>query len=109
MDAEQERRRAKVEALRHEGIEPYPYRFDRTETLGELRRRYASLAPGVETGDRVRIAGRVMLIRRQGRLTFATMRDREDTIQLFVSQKVAGDDVMAAVNDLDLGDWVGAE
>ncbi len=109
MDAEQERRLAKVDALREDGIEPYPYRFDRSDTLGELRERYGHLEPGVETDDRVRIAGRVLLIRRQGRLTFATIRDRESSLQLFVSQKVAGDDVMAAVNDLDLGDWVGVE
>jgi lysyl-tRNA synthetase class 2 len=109
MDAEQERRLAKVDALRDDGIEPYPYRFDRSDTLGELRARYGHLEPGAETDDRVRVAGRILLIRRQGRLTFATIRDREASIQLFVSQKVAGDDVMAAVNDLDLGDWVGVE
>src|SRR4051812_28235200 len=109
MDAEQQRRLAKVDALRDDGIEPYPYRFDRSATLGEVRRHHGDLGPGVETDDRVRVAGRVLLIRRQGRLTFATIRDREASIQLFVSQKVAGDDVMAIVNDLDLGDWVGVE
>jgi len=109
MDAEQERRLAKVDALREDGVEPYPYRFDRSDTLGELRQRYGQLGPGTETDERVRVAGRILLIRRQGRLTFATIRDREASIQLFVSQKVAGDDVMAAVNDLDLGDWVGVE
>jgi lysyl-tRNA synthetase class 2 len=109
MDAEQQRRLAKVDALRDDGIEPYPYRFDRSATLGQVRRRHGDLGPGVESDDRVRVAGRVLLIRRQGRLTFATIRDREASIQLFVSQKVAGDDVMAIVNDLDLGDWVGVE
>src|SRR5215213_7086980 len=109
MDAERERRLGKLDALRADGIEPYPYRFDRSATLGELRQRYGDLAPGTETDERVSVAGRVLLIRRQGRLTFATIRDREATIQLFVSQKVAGDEVMATVNDLDLGDWVGVE
>jgi len=109
MDAEQQRRLAKVDALRDDGVEPYPYRFDRSDTLGQVRRRHGDLGPGAETDDRVKVAGRVLLIRRQGRLTFATIRDREDSIQLFVSQKVAGDDVMAVVNDLDLGDWVGVE
>ncbi len=109
MDAEQERRLAKLDALRAGGIEPYPYRFDRSATLGELRQQHGDLAPGTETDEHVKVAGRVLLIRRQGRLTFATIRDREASIQLFVSQKVAGDDVMATVNDLDLGDWVGVE
>ena len=101
MDVERERRLAKVE--------PYPYRFDRSHTLGELRRSYGELAPGEETDDRVTVAGRVLLLRRQGRLTFATIRDREDSIQLFVSEKAAGADVLARVNDLDLGDWVGVD
>src|SRR5213076_1783339 len=35
--------------------------------------------------------------------------DRDDQVQLFVSQKVIGDDQLAAFNDLDLGDWVGAD
>jgi lysyl-tRNA synthetase class 2 len=109
MDAEQERRLAKLDALRDGGVEPYPYRFDRSATLGELRREYGHLEPGTETDAQVRVAGRVLLIRRQGRLTFVTIRDREASMQLFVSQKVAGDDVMAIVNDLDLGDWVGVE
>jgi lysyl-tRNA synthetase class 2 len=100
---------AKLDALRGAGIEPYPYRFDRSITLAELRERWGSLPPGEETDEHVRVAGRVVLIRRQGRLTFATMREREATVQLFVSKSVAGDDVLDAVNELDLGDWVGVE
>ena len=53
MDAEQERRLAKLDALRDDGIEPYPYRFDRSATLGELRRRHGELEPGTETDEHV--------------------------------------------------------
>ena len=35
--AEKARRLAKLDALRRAGTDPYPYRFDRTHTLGELR------------------------------------------------------------------------
>src|SRR5947208_3655509 len=49
MDAEQQRRLAKVDALRDDGIEPYPYRFDRSATLGEVRRHHGDLGPGGET------------------------------------------------------------
>ena len=47
--AEKARRLAKLDALRRAGTDPYPYRFDRTHTLGELRARYADLEPGAET------------------------------------------------------------
>ena len=50
-----------------------------------------------------------MLLRQQGKLIFATMRDRDAEIQLFVSRAVVGDDAFTAFGDLDLGDWVGAE
>ena len=55
------------------------------------------------------VAGRLLLIRRQGKLTFATMRDRTGEVQLFVSRAVLGDERHEAFDALDLGDWVGVE
>jgi lysyl-tRNA synthetase class 2 len=107
--AERASRLARVDAIRQAGIEPYPYRFDRTSTLSDLRATHADLPPGIETEERVRVAGRVVLLRRQGKLTFATLRDRDGSVQLFVSRAVAGEDVHAEFDLLDLGDWVGAE
>ena len=52
-----------MDELRTRGDEPYPYRFDRTHTLAEVRRTWAALEPGTETGDEVTVAGRVMLLR----------------------------------------------
>jgi lysyl-tRNA synthetase class 2 len=109
LDAERERRRAKVEAVRAAGGEPYPYRFDRTTDLGALRARHGALEAGAETDQRVAVAGRLMLIRRQGKLTFATLRDGAGEVQLFVSRAVLGDEAHVAFDDLDLGDWVGVE
>jgi lysyl-tRNA synthetase class 2 len=107
--AERARRLADVEALRGEGIDPYPVRFDRDRTLGELRDEFGSLDAGCETDESVRVAGRILLIRRQGKLTFATMRDQSDSVQLYVSRESLGDDAHARFNRLDLGDWVGVE
>ena len=104
---EKKRRLAQVEQLRAGGVEPYPYRFDRTHTLGEVRARWGSLGPGEETDAEIVVAGRVMLKREQGTLVFATMRDRSAELQLFVSLAVVGDDAFAAIRELDLGDWVG--
>ena len=50
-----------------------------------------------------------MLSRRMGKLQFLTVQDASGTIQLFVSRAVIGPDAFAAVADLDLGDWVGAD
>jgi lysyl-tRNA synthetase class 2 len=104
---ERQRRLDKLDGLRTSGIEPYPYRFDRTTDLGSLRLRFVDLEPGQETDHEVAVAGRVLLIRRQGKLVFATMRDRAGEFQLFVSLAVLGEAAFEAFADLDLGDWVG--
>ena len=106
--AEKSKRLQKLDGLRDAGTNPYPYRFDRSLTLGELRRQFGELAAGTETEHEVAIAGRIMLLRDSGKLVFATMRDRDDEVQLFVSKAVIGDTGFDAFKDLDLGDWVGA-
>jgi len=105
---ERGRRIAKVEALRAAGTDPYPVRFDRTHTTAELHEHWDHLEAGAETDDEVRVAGRLLLLRRQGKLTFATLRDGTGEVQLFVSRGDVGDDAHNAFDDLDLGDWVGA-
>jgi len=107
--AEKTRRLALLDEMRDQGRNPYPYRFDRTHTLDEVRSTWGDLEPGAETDDRVSVAGRVMRKRDSGKLVFATIRDRSDDIQLFISKAVVGDDEFAAVKALDLGDWVGVE
>jgi lysyl-tRNA synthetase class 2 len=105
--AEKARRLARVDHLRAQGREPYPYRFDRTHVLSEVRGSWGDLEPGSETDHAVSVAGRLMLKRDSGKLVFATIRDRSDEIQLFVSKAVVGDDAFDDVKELDLGDWVG--
>lgn len=99
----------KADRLRASGVSPYPYRFERDRTIGDVRTELGHLEPGEETEVRVRLAGRIMLKREQGRLTFANLRDRSGDIQLFVSQGVIGKEAMGAFNDLDRGDWLGVE
>ena len=75
--------------------------------LAELRAAHGELAAGTETDTEVAIAGRMMLMRDSGKLIFATVRDRDDEVQLFVSKAVVGDEGFEAFLELDLGDWVG--
>ena len=110
LPAERARRLADLDELRARGVDPYPVRFDRDRTLGELRAEFGDLSPATDTGvDRVRVAGRILLLRRQGKLTFATIRDQSDSVQLFVDRGVLGEERQAEFNRLDLGDWVGVE
>ncbi len=107
--AEKAKRLDKIQALRDAGTNPYPYRFDRTHSLDQLRAEFNELEPGSETDQRVAVAGRMMLRREQGKLIFATMVDRSGEVQLFVSKSVIGDEGFAAFGEFDLGDWLGVE
>jgi lysyl-tRNA synthetase, class II len=86
---------------------PVPYRFERTREAAELHHRYRGLAAGDETEDRVAVAGRVMLVRPQGRLAFATLRDGSGQVQLFARAQCT--EAFDAFSKLSLGDWVGAD
>jgi lysyl-tRNA synthetase class 2 len=101
-------RRAKLERLRARGIEPYALRFDVDASLAAIREAHAGLEAGQETDDRVRVAGRVVLQRVHGKLSFLTIRDASDDLQLFVSEGDLGPGY-GLLDDLDLGDIVGAE
>ena len=91
LEQEKARRLGSLEALRAEGTNPYPYRFDRSHTLGEIRNEFGALEAGSETETHVTVAGRILLKRDQGKLIFATLQDRETSIQLFVSKAIVGD------------------
>ena len=109
LEAEKARRLAELDEMRGNGVNPYPYRFDRSHTLAEVRTAWGHLEPGTETEDAVTVAGRIMLKRDSGKLIFAAIRDRSGDVQLFVSKAVIGDEGFAAVKALDLGDWVGVQ
>jgi lysyl-tRNA synthetase class 2 len=101
-------RLAKLDTAREAGIEPYPYRFDRTHTMGELQAIYEDLPTGEETQDQVRVAGRIMGWRDTGKLVFADMQDANGKLQLFISKSMIGDEAFERLKIYDLGDIVGA-
>ena len=94
-----------VDRLARDG---YPYRFERSATAAHLHERYAELEPGTETEDVVVVAGRVMLLRSFGKLTFVTLADVSGRIQLFIDRRSIGEEGHARFSEVDLGDWVGA-
>jgi lysyl-tRNA synthetase class 2 len=113
IDAFKAARLQKVEALRSQGIDPYPYRYERTHLAQDLQEKYADLAAGEEVGDRVSVAGRIVARRVFGKLAFFTLQDGSDTIQLYLDKKritaAMGDGAFATLTKLtDAGDWLGA-
>ncbi|MBW3595232.1 MAG: lysine--tRNA ligase [Actinobacteria bacterium] len=87
----------------------YPYRYERTAFISELRERFEDLEAGGETGHEARVAGRIMTIRSQGKVAFADLQDASGRMQLFAQIGVLGDEGMEAFGGLGVGDIVGAE
>jgi lysyl-tRNA synthetase class 2 len=86
---------------------PAPFRFDRTAGIGELIGRHGALAPGLDTGEQARIAGRIQTVRGHGRIAFADLADWTGQIQLFAQAARLGDRFDGFLA-LGVGDWVGA-
>ena len=82
-----------------------PYSFAHDAFAADLQRDHADLADGGETAVVAAVAGRVMLLRAQGKLAFATLRDSTGEIQLFALTAVTHD--FESFARLHLGDWVG--
>ena len=103
-------RREKLDRLRESGIDPYPVTFPRTATIAEIREKHPDLEPGAETGEKVGVTGRVMLIRNTGKLCFATIRDGGGDLQIMLSlAKVGQEQLDLWKREVDIGDHAGVE
>ena len=93
-------RREKVEKIR-EYCNPYPERFEITHELNEAK----TLEDGVAN---VSVAGRIVLMRKMGKLSFLTIRDVNDSIQISIKVDVVGEENYKFFKDnFDLGDFIG--
>ena len=101
-------RRNKRQALIDAGKNPYGHAFAYSHHIDELIDLYAELEDGATTEDEVRIAGRVMAKRVQGKVSFLELRDATATIQLFCRINTIGEEAYAELKDLDVGDWISA-
>lgn len=107
-DVQIARRRQKLADFRASGTDPIAYEFPVDHSSADIRSHWADLPADEGTDARVSVAGRLSLIRRHGGLTFAVLRDRAGTIQLFVDHVALGDEQFHRFNAFDRGDWVGA-
>ncbi len=102
---QRDQRLRNLQALVERGIEPYAYSFHRTHDAEALHEAYPGLEPGDRVaGTRVTVAGRIMLLRMLGKLTFATLQDASGRIQ--VSFEKAKLEQYNALKRFDIGDWV---
>ncbi|HEX7298861.1 MAG TPA: lysine--tRNA ligase [Solirubrobacteraceae bacterium] len=102
-------RRAKLERLRDDGIEPFPHAYPGVQPVSAVHAAHADLPAGEDSDARYRVAGRLHARRGQGRMAFLDLDDRSGRIQLQAKVDVLGEERMGRLLELDLGDIVGID
>ncbi len=97
----------KLQSLRALGVDPYPTSFARTDEAAALDRRHAELPAGAETGEQVRVAGRIRAMRNSG--MFIDLHDASGKIQIFSHKDFLSETGLAVLRMLDIGDLIGVE
>ncbi len=98
---------AEIEAL---GFRPYGQRFDFTHTIPQIVGDYADkTAEQLSERVQVRIAGRMITMRRMGKAGFAHLLQNGERLQIYVRQDAVGEKDFALYQLLDLGDIIGVE
>ena len=102
-------RRAKLERLREQGIDPYPHEFDGVTPIEEVHARHDDLEAGEETDSAYRVAGRMTARRGHGGAAFIDLVDRSGKLQLQAKRDVLGGESFDLLTSLDVGDLIGVD
>ena len=94
----------KLAQIREKGINPYPVRFERSASLGDVRESFSDDKPA-----RVKVAGRIRSKRMMGKASFAHIEDMSGEIQVYARQDVMGEESYSLYRLIDLGDIIGVE
>lgn len=104
-------RREKMKELEEQGILPFGDRYDRTHKSGDIKKEFADKDKDqlAEMNVHVKIAGRIMTKRRQGKAGFMHIQDIDGQIQIYVRKDAIGEEAYEIFKKSDLGDIVGIE
>src|SRR5436853_4063791 len=103
-----------LEELVRLGVDPYPHKFERTHTIGEIVREFDGEPR--KTGEelaaspiRVRVAGRIHAVNKMGKAAFIRFTDGGEILQIYLRSNEVDEKTWALFKLLDLGDFVGTE
>jgi lysyl-tRNA synthetase, class II len=99
-------RRAKLERLREQGIDPFPHEFEGVVPTSAV---VDDLEPGEETDRAYRVAGRITARRDQGGAAFIDLVDRAGKLQVHAKRDVLGEESFERLVSLDIGDLIGVD
>jgi lysyl-tRNA synthetase, class II len=93
-------RRAKLERLREQGIDPFPHQFPGVQPTSAVE---------PETDGTYRVAGRIVARRDQGGAAFIDLVDREGKLQLYAKRDELDEESFDRLVSLDIGDLIGVD
>jgi len=98
-------RKEKLDKIKALGIDPYPVESFRSHTISTLLNNKDAFCSSEEE---VSIVGRLVAMRRQGKLGFGNLEDATGKIQLYVAQNLLGEDNYELFKLCDPGDFIQA-
>ncbi len=109
LNDQEEARRAKMNALKEQGIDPFGHAYARKNLASELFAQFGDKS--VEELEALHaetsVAGRIMSKRRMGKIGFMHLQDKSGKIQVVVKKQVVGEEVYELFKASDVGDIIG--
>lgn len=96
-------RKQKLEKLIAAGINPYPARSSRTHMIGDV---LTDRESWLSSEQSICLAGRLVAVRRQGKIGFGNLEDISGRIQIYVAQNLVGEENYELFKLCDAGDFI---
>ncbi len=104
-------RRGKLDVIKERGIDPFGHKYNVTAFSSDLKNKYAGLTHEELENLKleVSVAGRIMFIRKMGKASFFSIKDKLGNIQIYISINDIGEEDYSLFKSADLGDIVGVK
>ncbi|MFA6430130.1 MAG: lysine--tRNA ligase [Candidatus Paceibacterota bacterium] len=100
--SERQDRIKKIDTIKQLGMLPYSGKYDKTHSISSAR--------GKTAGEEVSTAGRIVLLRKMGKVTFAQLQDSTGKMQIiFRVGELEEKSYKQFINILDRGDFIGVK
>jgi lysyl-tRNA synthetase, class II len=101
----------KLKKIEELGVDVYPYEFSQSHQLNDIIEKYKDTSKEEleSTEDVVKIAGRVVAMRKMGKSGFIHLYDGENKLQIYVAKDQVNETEFQVYKLLDIGDIIGVE
>ncbi len=96
----------KLQSIREDGVEPYPYTFNRTREIADILEEFDGDLEE-ETKNHEKLAGRMVGFRDMGKACFLDLKDGSGELQGYTNVDLLGEDDYELLQALDIGDFIG--